>query len=165
MAARGERRAGVVLLALLVWAAALGMAPPARAQSLPPKREPKFLREWLKGEHAKVQKDSERLLVLTRNLHYEAANHAHDLLPSEVIEQTRLLDEKARKLGEAVQGASEHFLSVPVVELSEEIRDDARGLRKSLDANPSKKQLTQMRQFVREIEQRADAIYKRTRLP
>jgi len=165
MAARGERRAGVVLLALLVWVAALAMAPSARAQSLPPKREPLFLREWLKGEHAKVQKDSERLLVLTRNLYFEAANHAHDFLPADVIEQTRLLDEKARKLGEAVHGASENFLSVPVVELSGEIRDDARGLRKSLDANPSKKQLTHLRQFVREIEQRASAIYKRTRLP
>ena len=165
MAARGNRRAGVAPLALLVWAVALAMAPSARAQSLPPKREPLFLREWLKGEHAKVQKDCERLLVLTRNLHFEAANHAHDFLPSDVIEQTRLVDEKARKLGEAVQGANEHFLSVPVVELSGEIRDDARGLRKSLDANPLRKQLTDLRQFVREIEQRADAIYKRTRFP
>ncbi|MGH9863406.1 MAG: hypothetical protein ACRD35_08280, partial [Candidatus Acidiferrales bacterium] len=106
-----------------------------------------------------------RLIVLTRNLHYEAVHHAHDFLSTEVIEQTRLLDEKARKLGDTVQGASEHFLSVPVVELSGEIREDARGLRKSLDTNPAKKQLTRWRQFVKEIEKRAEAIYKRTRLP
>lgn len=149
-----------------VWAAALLLAESACPQSLPPKRTPGRARqEWLKAEHDKVLKDSERLVVLTRNLRFEAAQPQSNPLPPGTVDRTSFLEDKAKELMKATEAVDENFLSLRVVTLAADIRDVARLLRKSFEESPARAKLVRFRLFAREIERRADSIHKRTREP
>jgi len=121
----------------------------------------RMLQDWLKAEHEKVVKDSDRIAVLARNLRHEVDEVPETSASRGLPERTRKLETKAQQLREAVEGANENFLSVPVINLAKEIRDQARSLRKVFEDHPSRRKLERFRLFCREIEQRADAVRKR----
>lgn len=142
------------------------LAEPVWPQSLPPKRPlGRARQEWLKAEHEKVRKDSERLVVLTRNLRFEAAQSQAKPLPPGTVERAALLEDKAKELMKATEAVDENFLSLRVVSLAAEIRDVARLLRKSFEESPAKARLERFRLLTREIERRADSVHKRAREP
>lgn len=165
MTRKSKSLARAALGGLAVCAAGLALVGSAPCQSLPPKREASVRQEWLKAEHAKVVKDSQRIVVLARNLRHEAAQHEKNPLPPAILERTRELEAKAKELQEAAEAADENTLSLRVVTLAGEIRDTARSLRETFEKGPSRKTLETCRRFSREIESRAKAIHKRVSEP
>ena len=155
----GPTRPRVAISPLLVCVAALLIPPSVVAQGFQ-RWSRQTLQEWLKSEHDKVVKDSDRIVVLARNLRDEVEKAALPL-PPVISERARELEAKAKQLKEALQDVDENFLSVRVMTLAEEIRDQARSLRKSFEDSPSRRKLERFRLFSREIEQRAEAIRKR----
>lgn len=125
----------------------------------------RLLQERLKATHEKVLQDSDRIAVLARNLRHEAEEEPEALLAPALRERIRTLDAKANRLREAVGEIDENILSIPVVKLAGEVRDQARSLRKILELHPGRRQLERQRLFCREIEQRAEVVRKRVTEP
>jgi len=125
----------------------------------------RLLQDWLKSEHGKVVSDSDRIVVLTRNLRHEAEEKLETSGISEIQESARELEAKALQLREAVGEANENILSVPVVNLAVEIRGRAQALGKRFEAHPARRKLERFQLFCREIEQRAEAVRKRASSP
>ncbi|MGH9804486.1 MAG: hypothetical protein ACRD4D_04880 [Candidatus Acidiferrales bacterium] len=164
MTGRGPFRVGAPFLLSLVCVASLLITVPAAGQGS--KRWSwRMLQDWLKSEHEKVVKDSDRIAVLARNLRHEVDEMPETSASHGLRERTRKLEATAQQLREAVEGANENFLSVPVVNLANEIRDQARSLRKVFEDHPARRKLERFRQFCREIEQRAEAVRKRASAP
>jgi len=161
---RGPFRVGVPSLLSLVCVLSLVAVLPAAGQVF--KRWPwRLLQERLKSEHEKVVSDSDRIVVLTRNLRHEVEANLKTSRISEIKDRARELEAKALELQEAVVESNENFLSVPVIRLAEEIRGRAQSLRKIFEDHPAWRNLERFRLFCREIEQRADAVRKRASSP
>jgi len=138
---------------------------PAPAQSRWAQNASRARQLWLKREHERTVQDTERLVVLTRNLRHEAAEQEKKIKLADMLERTRTLERKAKELWEVVGKLDESILSVRVVTLAGEIRDGARDLRRILEKSPAREKLQPLQLFSREIEARADAIHKRMRNP
>ena len=149
---------------LLLCAAVLSIGGAAGGQE-PRRWSQHQLQEWLKAVHEKVVKDTDRIVVLARNLRHEVEEKPEDLISPALRERVRALDTKAKRLQEAVEEADENVLSIPVVKSAEEVRDQARSLRRNFELHPARRQLERYWQFCREIEQRAEAVRKRTGNP
>jgi hypothetical protein len=124
-----------------------------------------LLQSWLKAEHEKVVKDSDRVVVLARSLRHEVEQNTRVKLPETIPERARELEAKAKQLRETVGDVDENFLSVRVVTLAAEVRDQARSLRETFERQPGRDKLERMRGIAQEIERRADAVRKRASAP
>jgi len=145
---------------LLVCAVVVSLAGSARGQRSR-RWSHQQLQEWLKAAHEKVVKDTDRIVVLARNLRHEVDEKPEGLISPVLRERIQALDSTVKRLQEAVGEADESTLSVPVVKSAEEVRDQARSLRKNFELHPARRQLERQWQFCREIEQRAEAVRKR----
>ncbi|MFQ5723123.1 MAG: hypothetical protein ACE5G6_01425 [Terriglobia bacterium] len=143
-----------------------GLVPlPGEAQVFPGRSPRHRLRLWLRSEHLKVKRDCERLVAETRQLREETEKIEPALLPEDIRKRVLVLERQALELRAEAEAVDENFLSVSVVLLAEEMREEGKALQKyfseNLPANPGKK----LSALADSIEDRADDIADRMRLP
>jgi hypothetical protein len=137
---------------------------PAGAQTPAPQPPPRYSKEarrqaWLRSAHNSVRKDAERVAALAHEL-----RGAEALVPA-LRERLQALEVRALELQATVDAANEHLLSLQAVRRAEEIKSEARALRRALDENGAGNSGRKLRQLAREMEKRADAVADRIRLP
>jgi hypothetical protein len=71
-----------------------------------------MMHDWLKSEHEKVVRDSDRIMVLTRNLRYEIEEKPETGVSQGVVEHARKLEAKAQQLREAVEAAKKRSIEL-----------------------------------------------------
>ncbi len=125
----------------------------------------RLLQRWLRSEHEKVKEDSERLVAKTRTLRQEAEQHKADHISPEILERVRVLERQARALQGEVTKVDENFLSVRVVVLAEEIREEGKALQKYFSDNLPDRPGKKLSSLADDVEDRADDVADRMRLP
>lgn len=151
----------VLLLAFLLGA---GWAPGA-AQIFGTYTSYRRVRLWLRANHEKLRKDCERLVTETRELREETEKTEPGLLPEDVRKRVLTLERQALELQVEANSVDENFLSVRVVVLAEEMREEGKALQKYFADNLPDKPGKKLSRLADAIEDRADDIADRMRLP
>jgi hypothetical protein len=120
---------------------------------------------YLRAKHQKVARDSEELVKLTAELCKATRTEPKPALSADLQERILDLEEQSQKLQDAVQSMDENVLSVEVVNLSHQIREEAKALKKRFGKALTKRQRNELGRLARQIEKRADSVYDRTRSP
>ena len=156
---------GAAAVLLLLFLCAGFVPPPGEAQIFSGRSRWQRLRLWLRSEHLKVKRDCEQLVAETRQLREETEKIEPGLLPEDIRKRALALERQALELRAEAEAVDENFLSVSVVLLAEEIREEGKALQKyfseNLPANPGKR----LSALADNIEDRADDISDRMRLP
>lgn len=116
-------------------------------------------RAWLRSVHESIAKDAERVAVLAHEL-----RDAEALVPA-LRQRLQALEVRALELQVTVGAANEHLLSLQAVRRAEEIKSEARALRRALEENGARDSSRKLRQLAREMEKRADSVADRIRWP
>lgn len=154
-----------VLICLVLSICGVCLPEPAQAQLGPRFSRFKVMQRWLRSEHQKLTKDCQRLVESAQQLREEAEPHKGESVSWELFERVQEVGRKALLLQAELEEVDENFLSVPVVVLAEEIREEGKALQKyfsdHLPDHPGKR----LSSLADDVEDRADDVADRMRLP